>query len=44
LWEDSVRGLLQSGVEQIHEVGPGRVLAGLVKRVQRRMECKNWVF
>ena len=25
-------------------VGPGRVLAGLLKRVNRKIECKNTVF
>jgi [acyl-carrier-protein] S-malonyltransferase len=44
LWEDTLRGLLESGVEQFHEVGPGRVLAGLLKRVNRKIECKNTVF
>jgi [acyl-carrier-protein] S-malonyltransferase len=44
LWEDTLRGLLDAGVEQFHEVGPGRVLAGLLKRVNRKIECKNTVF
>ncbi|MCX7700559.1 MAG: acyltransferase domain-containing protein [Gemmataceae bacterium] len=44
LWEDTLRGLLEAGVEQFHEVGPGKVLAGLLKRVQRKAECRNWLF
>jgi len=44
LWEDTLRGLLAAGVEQFHEVGPGRVLAGLLKRVNRKIDCKNTVF
>ena len=44
LWEDTLRGLLESGVEQFHEVGPGKVLAGLLKRVNRKIECRNCVF
>lgn len=40
-WEETVRGLLAEGVEQFYEVGPGRVLAGLLKRVQRSAACIN---
>jgi [acyl-carrier-protein] S-malonyltransferase len=41
LWEPTVRGLLEAGVERFYEVGPGRVLAGLLKRVHRKAECRN---
>jgi [acyl-carrier-protein] S-malonyltransferase len=41
LWEQSMRGLLAAGVEQFYEIGPGRVLAGLLKRVQRQARCQN---
>lgn len=44
LWEDTMRQLLAAGVEQFHEVGPGRVLAGLLKRVNRKIECRNCIF
>lgn len=40
-WEDTTRGLLAAGAEGFHEIGPGRVLAGLLKRVERKMPCKN---
>jgi len=40
-WEQTLRGLLEAGVERFYEVGPGRVLAGLLKRVLRKAECKN---
>jgi [acyl-carrier-protein] S-malonyltransferase len=40
-WERTMRGLLAAGVEKFYEVGPGRVLAGLLKRVDRKIECVN---
>lgn len=40
-WEETMRGLLEAGVERFYEVGPGRVLAGLLKRVNRKAECRN---
>lgn len=38
-WEDSVRSMLDAGVEQFYEIGPGRVLTGLLKRIQRKVPC-----
>lgn len=40
-WETCVRQLLSQGVEQFYEVGPGRVLAGLLKRIDRKIPCVN---
>lgn len=40
-WEDSLRKLLSDGVEQFYEIGPGRVLAGLLKRIDRKIKCEN---
>jgi [acyl-carrier-protein] S-malonyltransferase len=37
-WEDSVRYLLEAGVESFYEVGPGKVLKGLMKRIDRKKE------
>ena len=39
LWEDSVRKLLAEGVDQFYEIGPGKVLKGLLKRIDRKVEC-----
>jgi [acyl-carrier-protein] S-malonyltransferase len=41
LWEQTVRNLLAAGYDRFYEIGPGRVLAGLLKRVQRRVDFKN---
>ncbi len=41
LWEQTLRGLLADGFDRFYEIGPGRVLAGLLKRVQRKVECVN---
>ncbi|QDT66199.1 ACP S-malonyltransferase [Calycomorphotria hydatis] len=38
-WEDSMRTLLDDGVDQFQEVGPGRVLTGLMKRINRKIPC-----
>ena len=40
-WEETMRGLLAAGVETFYEIGPGRVLAGLLKRVHRKADVRN---
>ncbi len=39
LWEDSMRYLLEQGFDTFYEVGPGRVLRGLLRRIDRRVRC-----
>lgn len=41
LWEDSVRSLLQEGIDSFFEIGPGRVLRGLLRRIERKANCEN---
>jgi [acyl-carrier-protein] S-malonyltransferase len=40
-WEDSMRYLLDQGFGQFYEVGPGRVLRGLLKRIDRKVACES---
>lgn len=40
-WEETLRGLMAAGVTKFVEIGPGRVLAGLLKRVHRKAEVVN---
>jgi [acyl-carrier-protein] S-malonyltransferase len=41
LWEQTLRNLLADGCDRFYEIGPGRVLAGLLKRVQRKVNSQN---
>lgn len=41
LWEDSIRYLLAQGYDEFYEVGPGRVLRGLLKRIDRKAAAKG---
>ena len=40
-WEDSMRSLIQQGFDQFYEVGPGRVLRGLLRRIDRNVSCQS---
>jgi [acyl-carrier-protein] S-malonyltransferase len=41
LWEESVRNMLAAGAGPFYEVGPGKVLRGLLKRLDRKSECHS---
>ena len=40
-WEESMRKMVEKGIEQVVEIGPGKVLSGLMKRIDSRVETKN---
>lgn len=39
-WEESMRYLVSEGCGQFYEVGPGRVLRGLLRRMDRKLPCE----
>jgi len=41
-WTKSVQYLAQQGVDEIIEVGPGKVLTGLIKRIDKGINTRNF--
>jgi [acyl-carrier-protein] S-malonyltransferase len=41
LWEDSIRAIADSGVDTFIEVGPGKVLSRLIKRIEPSVKVFN---
>lgn len=41
-WDESVQYMVGQGVDRFIEIGPGKVLAGLVKRMARGTDVKNF--
>ena len=40
-WRESVINMIQSGVNHFIEIGPGKVLSGLIKRINRDVKIDN---
>ncbi len=40
-WETTIKTLLEKGLEKGYEVGPGKVIAGIVKRIDKKADITN---
>jgi [acyl-carrier-protein] S-malonyltransferase len=40
-WEDSMRRMIADGFDTFYEIGPRRVLTGLLKRIERKVPCTS---
>jgi len=40
-WEESMRRMIEKGIERMIEIGPGKVLTGLMKRIDSKIEMFN---
>ncbi len=41
LWEDSIRVIIDAGIKTFFEIGPGKVLTGLIRRIDPSVTVKN---
>ena len=41
LWVNTMQNMIDDGVTEFYEVGPGKVLAGLLKRINRRIPVRT---
>jgi [acyl-carrier-protein] S-malonyltransferase len=41
LWENSVKALMDRGLTKSYEIGPGKVIAGIVKRMDKAATIVN---
>ena len=40
-WVDTINKLKELGVTKIYEIGPGKVLSGLIKKIDKEIEVEN---
>ena len=41
LWEDSVKAIIELGCTNFIEIGPGNVLKGLLRRIDKELDVKS---
>lgn len=41
LWENTIQTLLAKGLTKSYEIGPGKVIAGIVKRIDKAADITN---
>lgn len=40
-WTETIEAMISMGIEQVYEMGPGKVLTGLTKRINRKLPAKQ---
>lgn len=38
-WEETITNMISDGIDEFYEIGPGKVLQGLVKRINPEVKC-----
>ncbi|MCY6353701.1 ACP S-malonyltransferase [Clostridium sp. ZS2-4] len=41
MWEDTIRNMINDGIDTFIEIGPGKVLSGFVKKIDRKVNILN---
>ena len=41
LWEDSIKNMISDGITTFIEIGPKRVLSGLISRIDKSVQLLN---
>ena len=40
-WNDTIKLMVEAGINDFYEIGHGRILSGMVKRIQRKSNVTN---
>ena len=40
-WEESIRNMIKNGVDTFIEIGPGKTIAGFLRKIDRTKKCIN---